>query len=345
MPAGVSLLDGDKAVATLFAPVKDQKLLGLAVSGGADSLAMLVLAQRWANPRNIKLIVYSVDHGLRPEARAEVAMVLAVAQDLGVLARGLVWTGPHPKTGLQEAARNARYRLIGVAMKDDGVKVLLTAHHRTDQAETVLMRMAHGSGIEGLRGMGAFSDVAGVRIFRPLLKVDPVALRAVVTSVGLTPAEDPSNGDAHYERVRWRKVLPQLAELGLDARRLGEFADRMGQAHEAIAGAVVAALAQIVSRQGSGSALIDRQGLVALPPAVAIALLSQVLASAGAGKKSRAIGAVEALYAALMDEADFGGRTLHGCMVRRAATQISIAPEPGRRAKTIPAVSTGPGPL
>ena len=87
-------------------------------------------------------------------------------------------------------------------MAQDGVGVLLTAHHRQDQAETVLMRMAHGSGIEGLKGMSVLAEVEGVRVFRPLLDVEPAVLRQVVEDAGLTPAEDPSNIDPHYARLR-----------------------------------------------------------------------------------------------------------------------------------------------
>src|SRR5690606_33062367 len=131
-----------------------------------------------------RLIVYSLDHGLRPEAAAEVEMVLREAGRLGLAARGLAWTGDKPAAGLQEAARQARYRLIGEAMAGDGATLLLTAHHRADQAETVLMRLAHGSGIEGLKGMTTLSLVEGVPVFRPLLDVEPATLAALVADAG-----------------------------------------------------------------------------------------------------------------------------------------------------------------
>jgi tRNA(Ile)-lysidine synthase len=206
----------------LFAPVADKSTLGLAVSGGADSLALMLMAVRWASGRANppRLIVYSVDHGLRPEAADEVQFVLAEAARLGLPARGLAWREGHPATGLQEAAREARYRLIGAAMAEDGAEVLMTAHHRNDQAETVLMRLAHGSGIEGLKGMEPFSQVVGVPIFRPLLETDPAELAGFVGEARLTPIADPSNTDAAYERVRWRALLPQLAAKGLDSPTL-----------------------------------------------------------------------------------------------------------------------------
>ena len=205
MPARVTPdFDGAAGLQALFADVAGEPALGLAISGGSDSLALMLLAQRWAASLDAapRLVVYSVDHGLRPEAAGEVAMVLQAAAALGLVARGLAWAGPKPETGLQEAARLARYRLMGAAMAEDGATVLLTAHHLQDQAETVLMRMAHGSGIEGLKGMTGMAEIEGLRVHRPLLHVDPTALRSLVDAAGLTPAEDPSNADLHYERVR-----------------------------------------------------------------------------------------------------------------------------------------------
>src|SRR5690606_3666746 len=134
----------------LFAPVANEKTIGLAISGGADSLALMLLHAAWADPGKPTAIVYTLDHGLRPEARGEAEMVVREAERLGLQARLISWTGEKPSTGRQEAARAARYRLIGEAMGEDGARVLLTAHHRRDQAETVLMRLAHGSGVSGL---------------------------------------------------------------------------------------------------------------------------------------------------------------------------------------------------
>jgi tRNA(Ile)-lysidine synthase len=238
MPASlIPDLDDPSGLNGLFAAVAGEAAIGLAVSGGADSLALMVLAQRWASGQAgaPQIFVYSVDHGLRPEAAGEVAMAIAAAAKLGLSARGLAWSDAKPATGVQEAARIARYRLMGAAMAEDGARVLLTAHHLQDQAETVLMRMAHGSGLEGLRGMAVMADVEGVCVHRPLLGLDPKLLRAVVDEAGLVPVEDPSNADPHYERVRWRQVMPQLAALGLDAGMVAQLADRIGEADAAIA--------------------------------------------------------------------------------------------------------------
>lgn len=333
MPARLTpAIDDATGLSALFAAVAGEPAVALAVSGGADSLALMVLAQRWAAglataPR---LVVYSVDHGLRPEAAGEVAMVLQAAGRLGLAARGLAWTGVKPETGLQEAARIARYRLMGAAMAEDGATVLLTAHHLQDQAETVLMRMAHGSGIEGLKGMTGMAEIEGVRVHRPLLGVDRASLRATVEAAGLVPVEDPSNSDPHYERVRWRQTMPQLAELGLDAGALMLFAERMAEADAAIAQMADGCFAEIVRLDGFGAARIELAPFVGLSPAISTRLLSRVLNIVGGRQKPRALGQVERLRHTIAEAGLAKATTVLGCVIRIKDSAIAVAREPGR---------------
>ena len=136
----------------------------LAVSGGPDSTALLVLAARWANQlkRAPKLLAVTIDHGLRPEAAREAAAVKRLAQSLKVSHRTLRWRGRKPRTGLQEAARQARYELLAQAATRAGFAHILTAHTLDDQAETVLFRLARGSGLFGLTGMAHAAPLPGV---------------------------------------------------------------------------------------------------------------------------------------------------------------------------------------
>ena len=333
MPARLSPdIETPAGLQALFADVATAPAIGLAVSGGADSLALLLLVQRWAASLATppRLQVYALDHGLRPEAAGEVAFVLEVARTLGVAATGLRWSGPKPYSGLQEAARQARYQLIGAAMRQDGVGVLLTGHHRQDQAETVLMRLAHGSGIEGLKGMGRFAAIEGVTVHRPLLDVDPKALADVVAAAGLTPVADPSNLDIHYERVRWRQALPGLAELGLDAAMLAQFAERMGRADAAIAQMADACFTELVRLDGFGAARISLAPFVGLSAAVATRLLGRVLNIVGGRQKPRALGQVERLRAVICGEGLARASTVMGCVVRLKGDAIAVAREPGR---------------
>lgn len=346
MSAGLTPDLGDPEVlARLFAPAAGHAAIGLAVSGGPDSLALMLLAQRWVETLEQPpgLFVYSLDHGLRPEAKDEVAMVLAVASQLGLTARGLSWTSDKPETGLQEAARQARYGLIGEAMKADGATLLLTAHHRGDQAETVLMRLAHGSGIEGLKAMTAISQVEGVAVFRPLLDVEPSSLATLVESAGLTPARDPSNDDSAYERVRWRKLLPALAAEGLDSAALARFATRMAEADAALGQMADAAFAELVALDGFGAASIPREAFRALSPAIGRRLLGRILNIVGGRQKPRALGQVERLYDQIAEGHLPRAATLLGAVLRLKGETLSVSREPGRALPDDVALPPGEG--
>lgn len=320
--------------ATLLAPLMGAKAIGLAVSGGVDSLALMLLAARWreADPGVPPLFVYSVDHGLRPEAADEVDFVLAEAARLGLPARGLHWVDEKPGTGVSEAARAARYRLIGEAMRRDGADILVTAHHLDDQAETVLMRLAHGSGLAGLRGMAPLAEVEGVAVARPLLGIARAELAALVAEADLTPVADPSNADPHYERVRWRQALPHLAELGLDAGRLALFAARAGEAHEAIAQIAAATIARHATPLTDGVSLPARE-LAELPRAVLVEVLARVLDQVGGAGKRRQLAPVELLALRLQDAAALKRTTLHGCVIESDGATVGIRKEPGRRVR------------
>jgi tRNA(Ile)-lysidine synthase len=314
----------------IFAPLAEFRLIGLAVSGGPDSLALMLLAAGFASRHaaHDRFVVYSVDHGLRPEAAGEVAYVTDAARRLGFAARGLRWEGQKPETGIQQAARTARYGLIADAMAADGAEILLTAHHLADQAETVLMRLAHGSGVEGLRGMDYLVEIGGLVVVRPLLGIDPADLARVVAASDLVPVRDPSNSDTDYERVRWRQMLPQLAALGLDARRLSRFAGRMRDADQALA-AMAAMAATSPDQAGTGG--ISRATLVRLPRAVAVRMVANLLDQVGGGQKPHDLAPVEALTDRLRMEPALKRTSLHGCLISSDGTTITVAREAGRK--------------
>lgn len=201
---------------------------GVAVSGGADSLALLLLAAA-ARPDMVEAA--TVDHALRPESRAEAEMVSSLCERLGVPHAILtVEWGERPKTAIQQRARIARYQLLGRWAQERGLRGLLTAHHLDDQAETLLMRIARGSGVKGLAGMRRVAKVPGwgdQALLRPLLGWRHEELERVCADTGVTAVSDPSNDDEQFERVRIRRALansnwlnPQA--LALSARNLAE---------------------------------------------------------------------------------------------------------------------------
>src|SRR3954466_2707365 len=170
--------------AALFADHSDEPALILAISGGPASTALMWLAARWRarRKRGPKLIAVTIDHGLRPESAREALTVKRLARKLGIAHRTMAWTGTKPATGIQEAARNARYRLLADAARKSGARHILTAHTLDDQAETVLFRLARGSGVSGLKGMSGLRRFDAQRpalsLVRPLLSIPKSRLLA-----------------------------------------------------------------------------------------------------------------------------------------------------------------------
>ncbi|AEQ52455.1 tRNA(Ile)-lysidine synthetase [Pelagibacterium halotolerans B2] len=322
----------------LFAPVANCQTVGLAVSGGADSLALMLLYAAWSGDRP-RAVVYTVDHRLRPEAQAEAAMVVAEAEKPGLTCRSLVWDGPKPSSGKQSAARSARYRLMAKAMAADGAEVLVTAHHLRDQAETVLMRLAHGSGVTGLAGMRDFSVVEGVEVFRPLLGVPAETLATLVARAGLSPVHDPSNADPAYERTRWRNALPALGELGLTPAILGKAGERMARIDAFAARAADEFAEAHMTRDALGVLRIARAALDHADPEIGIRAID-IAVAAVSGARSFALGRIEELAARLASGERFAA-TLAGARLVAQENAIVIHREAGRHG--LPTTSLAPG--
>ncbi len=203
--------------------------LGLAVSGGPDSVALLLLA-RAAMPGEIAVL--TVDHGLRPEAEAETALVKMVCALLDVPCTVMkVHVGPG---NLQAKARDARYAALRRWAEEEGIGAVATAHHADDQAETLLMRLARGSGLAGLAGVRAATKVPGsdIPLIRPLLWARKTDLAILVEKSGVAPAQDPSNGNMAYDRVRVRQHLRE--HHWLDAEALATSAGHLAEGWRAL---------------------------------------------------------------------------------------------------------------
>jgi tRNA(Ile)-lysidine synthase len=175
-----------------------------AVSGGPDSMAMLTLAHE-ALPSGFT--VASIDHRLRPEAVEESAMVAAHCATLGVLHATLAPSEPITGASIQAQARTTRYALLTDHARAIGAGALVTGHHADDQAETFLMRAARGSGLAGLAGVRARTEIHGVTVVRPLLDWRRAELRAIVRRAEVPFFDDPSNHDDRHDRTRFRRLL------------------------------------------------------------------------------------------------------------------------------------------
>ena len=229
----------------------------VAFSGGADSLALLALLSALPDARRPQIEAIHVDHGLRPGSAGEAARAVEVARTLGVAARS-VRVAPSGRGGLEAAARRARYRALAT---EAAGRPILTAHTLDDQAETVLLRLARGTGLRGAAGIRPSAVLAGARVLRPLLGVRREALRRVVGALDLPVIEDPSNRDLRFARNRLRaEVLPALRQIAPGAvEALARFAE-LAAADERYLGARAGRAA---ARAGD-----DVAGLLALPLAL-----------------------------------------------------------------------------
>ncbi|HZH53744.1 MAG TPA: tRNA lysidine(34) synthetase TilS [Microvirga sp.] len=320
----------------LFFSLKQASRILAAVSGGPDSVALMHLLARWrAESSAPPVIVATVDHGLRPQSAEEADFVAREAASLGLPHRTLVWTGAKPQTGVQEAAREARYRLLAECARETGASHLVTAHTLDDQAETVLMRMARGSGLTGLAGMRRERDREGIRHVRPLLDCPKAKLLALCEREGWRFVSDPSNRDERFARVRWRRLMPALAQEGLTAERLARLAERLTQADEALDAKAREALALAgMEQEGEGSAF-DGRRLAREPFEIALRMLAQALARTGPGLDATRLHRLEAC-AGRLREAAAAGRSLRltiaGALIGLDRSgRLLIRPEPSRR--------------
>lgn len=335
----------DSELEGLLAPLTGFDRVLIAVSGGPDSSALLHLAVRWRTARGAgpDLLAATVDHGLRPESAAEARAVAQVALGLGVPHRVLPWAGPKPVRGIQEAAREARYALLTAAAREMGAGAIALAHTLDDQAETVLFRLARGSGLAGLGGMRRVSRREGVALLRPLLAVPKTRLVATAAAAGVPFAQDPTNLDLRFARPRLRALAPGLAREGLDARRLAVLARRMARAEAALEDATDAAEARLCRPlAGEGAAIaVDAGAFAALPPEIGLRLLGRALDRVGTEGPVE-LGKLEALAEALNAALASGGagfrRTLAGAMVscRNGHLQVRAAPARRNGAKLAP---------
>jgi tRNA(Ile)-lysidine synthase len=320
--------------------------VAVAVSGGPDSLALAILADRWARRRGGEIRALSVDHRLRPDSAAELEQLAGWLAVRSIRHEILVWDGEKPRSHIQETARSVRYRLLAQWCRAQGCLHLLTGHHRDDQVETHLLRREAGSGPDGLAGMSAIREIEGCRVLRPLLDVSKARLLARLAAEGQPFVTDPSNRNPMFARTRLRRRAaaesdtaagdtaagdPVAGDITDDIKRLGrERARRETRRH--------ALLARAVSLHPAGFAALDRAALLAAAPDLAEGALSTlVFAMGGARYPPRRMAVIRMLR--VLGGAARGGRTLGGCrfvewrgrvlVVRElaaAAAPVAVAP-------------------
>ncbi|MGB5869941.1 MAG: tRNA lysidine(34) synthetase TilS [Albidovulum sp.] len=297
--------------------------IGLAVSGGSDSTALLHLAADWAKAHGARLCAVTVDHGLRPEAADEARGVADQCRDLGIGHDILQWRDWDGQGNLPDQARRARYRLMADWAKAQGIAAIALGHTADDQAETLLMRLGRGSGVDGLAAMQAVRRHLGIEWLRPLLPARREDLRAFLTARQLGWSDDPGNEDPAYGRVQARRALALLAPLGVTVEGLTATAGLMRMASSAL-GQVAGDLAATSVRIDAGDVVFDRAALLAAAEETRLRLVAHALVWISGAEYRPRILALKAAVAAVSE----GRRaTLQGCLIMPARREIRITRE------------------
>src|SRR5712671_4525804 len=306
-----------------------RSLIAVAVSGGPDSLALTILADRWARERGGQLTALTVDHRLRPESGEEARILGGWLAARGIAHQVLVWTDPKPATGIQEAARAARYHLLAGWCRERGCLHLLTAHHREDQAETYLIRKRAGSGIDGLAGMSALRELAGVRLVRPLLAVPKARLTALLETERQPFLSDPSNRNPVFERARLRRdtAVGDVERLSAELRDYGR--QRIARERQ-----LDRLLGSAVTLHPAGFASIDSLALEHAEAELGDRLLGRVALCIGGAAYPLRRERVSRLRVALLQCAE-RARTLGGCRFIPWRGQLLVIRELSRAAPPV----------
>ncbi|MBM7068227.1 tRNA lysidine(34) synthetase TilS [Actibacterium sp. 188UL27-1] len=284
--------------------------LGVAVSGGGDSVALLAMLADWSRTRRNILFAATVDHGLREGSAAEAAYIAQLCAELDIGHTILPWTNRPDSGNLQDAARRARQSLLGAWARNLELPAIALGHTRDDQAETVLMRLARGSGVDGLAAMAETRRDDGFLWIRPLLTRKRAALRRYLKDQGIRWHDDPSNEDDRFDRIKARQALQTLAPLGLTTETLARTAGHMADARHALECATQD-LASRAMTLDHGDLLIDRTALAVAPFELQARLMAHALGWVASTDYRPRFRALTAVMQAL---AEGRTQTLQGCL-------------------------------
>ena len=322
----------------------------VAVSGGGDSLALMHLLQKFAKARGLVApIVLTVDHGLRKSSAREAKKVVAWAKKTGLKAHVLTWRGNKPKTGIEAQARQARYRLMGGWLAKNKIATLFVGHNLDDQVETFLLRLARGSGLDGLSGMAArapwpLPGFAQLHLARPLLGFSRDQLRTYLSGLGQAWLDDPMNEDTGFDRVKIRKARAALNQAGLAPARIAAAAAHLARARESLEIMTQAVLQRAARNAAAGGILLDASALAAAPREVGLRSLASVLMAVGGEPYRPRFESLERLFDRIVSLDLGGGATLHGCQLRplpKTSAPFNLAVVPEKPRKTVSSKGSG----
>jgi tRNA(Ile)-lysidine synthase len=310
-------------------PFETHPQIAVACSGGRDSMALTLLMNTWVSARGGRLTALIVDHALRPESAAEACEVAQRLQSRGIAQRILRRCGSVPSADIQAVARKARYSLMSDWCAANRCLHLAVGHHLDDQAETFLLRLARGSGVDGLAAIAPVSETRTMRILRPLLPIPGARLAWTLRHFRVQDyVNDASNRNPVFARVRMRALAPILGREGMTPWRLAGTATRMARARAALEDAVAGLLARSAVLYAAGYCIIQITPLRDAPQEVALRALARVLSCIGGRDYPPRLARLERLYRWLFALEGGRGRTLSGCRVLMRASSILICREP-----------------
>lgn len=312
----------------LLKPFDLKGKIAIAVSGGADSMALALLMKRWDL---CPIVALTVDHQLRHESKQEAEIVQGLMHAQGIEHHILTWHHPNLNSGLQNKARKARYQLLSNWCLENKVSTVMTAHHLHDQWETFFMRLSKGSGLTGLCAIRPKVETAFGQLIRPLLTVSPEQLTETLNRWPHPYIDDPSNTNPRFSRIRWRRILPDLAEEGLTPEILQKTLVQF-QALEDFLDKQVHLANQTCFDEPKK---LNLQEFIILPPEIAIRILKKVIQKIGKAPYSLNYSSLQRLYTKLVNHG-FKGATAGGCYLKRCrGGYIEIIKEEPREYKQI----------
>ena len=303
----------DVKVCGLFSSYINHDKIALAVSGGRDSMALMCLVYRWKAhlALNIEIEVLTVNHNLRKTAEDECRFVKKIAKDYGFRHKELTWEHENIETSIQEKARNARYQLMLDYVREENIDTILTAHTSDDNIETFIMRLAKGSGLDGLKSINEIRYEDGIQIVRPLLSLSRSLTTEILRSTGNEWVDDPTNEDESFERVKIRNNISSLSSFNMSSDNLTKTIQRLARAHESIRFFTNLVSQELVELSELGHADVNFDKLRNYPKEIILRVLAKALTDINGGTVS--LSSLETVFTELIKTER--SKTLNGCQI------------------------------
>tara|TARA_B100000401_G_scaffold436209_1_gene379256 strand:- start:918 stop:2006 length:1089 start_codon:yes stop_codon:yes gene_type:complete len=311
------------------------KDFAVAISGGPDSLALVLLSDQYAKDNRLKFTAISIDHSLRSDSKNEIKWIERLMRKYKIKFISLKVKGQKPKSNVMSYARDNRYSLLTQHCKKSKITFLLTAHHLDDEIENFFMRLIRGSGIKGLSSSSVKHThrKSGVKIIRPLLSYSKKTLIKYLAHKKQKYIFDPTNNDKRHDRSRIRLLTSKLISEGLNKSRLANIIDNLKKAEFAIQSSLSGHVKTLVRIRDKSHIVIRLKGFIKLPEEFQFRIAANILEYVSKkNKKPRAKSVLNVMEKIALK--DFRGMTVHGCTIVKKENEIILFQERGRINKT-----------